>query len=107
MLTLVIVVVSFSSSKCGNSNDTGTITVAAPYTTSGDTTADVVQRSDLPERYSFSFLHKWNFLFPLGRTVQNGAISVAVAALVLLVAGLGLRLYPAARRARRRRLADV
>ncbi|MEQ8660261.1 MAG: hypothetical protein RLW62_05555, partial [Gammaproteobacteria bacterium] len=65
--------------------------------------ADVLAHGDLPERYSFSFLHKWNFLFPFGRGVQNVSISLAVAALVLLLAGLGLRLYPAARRARQRR----
>jgi hypothetical protein len=41
MLTLVIVVVSSSSSKCRNSNDIGTITVAASYTTSGDTNPDM------------------------------------------------------------------
>jgi hypothetical protein len=38
MLILVIVVVSSVSLKPRNSNDTGTITVAASYTTSGDTT---------------------------------------------------------------------
>ena len=65
--------------------------------------ADVLAHRDLPERYSFSFLHKWNFLFPLGRPLQNGAVRVAVIALVACLAGLGLRLYPAARRARRRR----
>jgi hypothetical protein len=53
--------------------------------------------------YSFSFLHKWNFLFPLGRPLQNGAIRVAVAALVACLGGLGLQLYLATRRARQRR----
>jgi len=38
MLILVIVVVSSVSLKPRNSNDTGTIAVAASYTTSGDTT---------------------------------------------------------------------
>jgi len=38
MLELVIVVLSCNSSKCGNSYDTGNITLTASYTTSGDTT---------------------------------------------------------------------
>ena len=65
--------------------------------------ADALSNSELPERYSFSFLHKWNFLFPLGRPLQNAVISGAVIALVGGLAALGLRLYVALRRARRRR----
>lgn len=38
MLELVIVVCSCNSSKCGNSNDTGNITLTASYTTFGVTT---------------------------------------------------------------------
>lgn len=50
-----------------------------------DKTADRAK----PERFSFSFLHKWNFLFPLGRNLQNAVVSVAVVAMLFASAGLG------------------
>jgi len=65
--------------------------------------ADALPHRDLPERYSFSFLHKCNFPFPLGRPLQNGAISAAVTAKAVCLAGMGLRLYPATRRGCQRR----
>lgn len=64
--------------------------------------ADVLHNSDRPERYVFSFVHKWNFLFPLGRDSQNLIISAVVTALLAFMAGIGLALYRAHRRARSR-----
>lgn len=55
--------------------------------------ADRVAKSAMPERLSFSFLHKWNFLRPLGHSAQNLIISVVVMAAVLLMAGLGAAMY--------------
>lgn len=60
--------------------------------------ADRIEDLAKPERYSFSFLHKWNFLFPLGRPVQNAVISAVVIALILsalLGATLAMRRRPA------------
>lgn len=55
--------------------------------------ADVTKDSAKPERFSFSFLHKWNFLFPLGRNVQNFVVSTAVILILVFVAALGLQMY--------------
>jgi hypothetical protein len=54
--------------------------------------ADVTPDSAKAERLSFSLLHKWNFLFPLGRDVQNIVVSSAVVLILIFMAGLGLRL---------------
>lgn len=54
--------------------------------------ADKTMDAAKPERFSFSFLHKWNFLFPLGRNVQNAVVSVFVIALLVASAGLGAAL---------------
>lgn len=59
--------------------------------------ADRLDARDVPERLVFSFLHKWNFLFPFGRRVQSVVVASVVAASMVLMAGLGWRL----RRARR------
>jgi hypothetical protein len=66
-----------------------------------DRTADAAK----PERWSFSMLHKWNFLFPLGRGAQNAIVSAAVLLSIGLMAGLGLSLDLERRRVRRRRSA--
>lgn len=55
--------------------------------------ADVTKDSAKPERFSFSFLHKWNFLFPLGRNVQNFIVSTAVILILVFVAAFGLQMY--------------
>lgn len=45
-----------------------------------------------PERYVFSLIHKWNFLFPLGRVGLNAVVGGFVIALIALMGFLGLRL---------------
>lgn len=64
--------------------------------------ADRTADSAKPERWSFSMLHKWNFLFPLGRNAQNLIVSCVVLIGIALMAALGLRME-LARRARRPR----
>lgn len=54
--------------------------------------ADVTLDSAKPERWSFSFLHKWNFLFPLGRDWQNIIVSSAVLLILIFMAGIGLQM---------------
>ena len=54
--------------------------------------ADRLDARDVPERLVFSFLHKWNFLFPFGRRVQSAVVASVVAASMILMAGLGWRL---------------
>jgi hypothetical protein len=63
--------------------------------------ADRTENSAKPERLSFSLLHKWNFLFPLGRNVQNAVVSGFVLASILLMAILGLQMDLKRRRSRR------
>lgn len=52
---------------------------------------DKALNSARPEAWSFSMLHKWNFMFPLGREVQNIAMAVFVILSIVLMAGFGLR----------------
>jgi len=54
--------------------------------------ADRTADSAKPERWSFSMLHKWNFLFPLGRNAQNIIVTVAVLLSIALMALLGLQM---------------
>ncbi|MEM9878509.1 MAG: hypothetical protein AAF862_04430 [Pseudomonadota bacterium] len=58
---------------------------------------DVLADSARPERWSFSLLHKWNFLRPLrgvlGRHGTNVIITTAVLSSVGLMGGIGLSLY--------------
>jgi hypothetical protein len=54
--------------------------------------ADRTENSTKPERWSFSLLHKWNFLFPLGRHVQNAVVSAVVVASILLMGIFGLQM---------------
>lgn len=54
--------------------------------------ADRLLAADVPERWSFSLLHKWNFLMPMiGREGVNIATGVA-AAMIAGLAAVGLRL---------------
>ncbi len=51
---------------------------------------DAIERHEMPERLSFSFLHKWNFLMMLGRPTQNAVVVLIVLAAVILLGGFGL-----------------
>lgn len=51
--------------------------------------ADVLEDSDRPERFVFAFLHKWNFLFPLGRGVQSTVVATVVSLAIFLLGGTG------------------
>jgi hypothetical protein len=54
-----------------------------------------------PERWFFSLIHKWNFLFPLGKLTLNIVVGSVVIALILLMAGIGLWLDWRGRKLRR------
>ncbi len=53
---------------------------------------DRVAESEKPERLVFSFIHKWNFLFPVGRLAQNVMVGMFAIALIGFMALLGLRM---------------
>lgn len=53
---------------------------------------DRVADHEKPERLVFSFVHKWNFLFPIGRLGQNVVVGLFAIALIGLMAVLGLRM---------------
>lgn len=53
---------------------------------------DRVANGEKPERLVFSFIHKWNFLFPVGRLAQNVIVGVFAIALIGFMAVLGLRM---------------
>jgi hypothetical protein len=53
---------------------------------------DRVADAEKPERLVFSFIHKWNFLFPVGRLAQNVIVGVLAIALIGFMAVLGLRM---------------
>ena len=53
---------------------------------------DRVADAEKPERLVFSFIHKWNFLFPVGRLGQNVVVGVFGLALIGFMAVLGLRM---------------
>lgn len=63
--------------------------------------ADRVERWQMPERYVFSFIHKWNFLFPLGKIGMNAVVGGFTIALMLFMGAIGLQLYLRLRRSRR------
>lgn len=63
--------------------------------------ADRVEHWQLPERYVFSFIHKWNFLFPLGKIGMNAVVGGFMIALLIFMGVIGLQLYLRLRRARR------
>jgi len=54
--------------------------------------ADKTADSRKPEQLSFSMLHKWNFLFPVGRSAQNIIISVFVLATIIFMAIIGIQM---------------
>lgn len=53
---------------------------------------DRVADHEKPERLVFSFIHKWNFLFPVGRLAQNVLVGAFAIALIGFMAVLGLRM---------------
>ncbi|WP_086618824.1 PepSY domain-containing protein [Erythrobacter tepidarius] len=53
---------------------------------------DRVADGEKPERFVFSFIHKWNFLFPVGRLGQNVIVGIFTLALIGFTAVLGLRM---------------
>ncbi|AOL22102.1 PepSY-associated TM region [Erythrobacter litoralis] len=53
---------------------------------------DRVADWEKPERWVFGMIHKWNFLFPLGRLGLNVTVAGFVIALIALMAILGLRM---------------
>lgn len=62
--------------------------------------ADRTENWQKPERYIFSFIHKWNFLFPIGRVGLNVVVGVFVILLMGFMAGIGLVLDRRRRRSR-------
>ncbi len=64
---------------------------------------DRVADWEKPERLVFSMIHKWNFLFPIGRLGLNVTVAAFVIALLVFMAVLGLRMDLANRRRGRRR----
>jgi hypothetical protein len=63
--------------------------------------ADRVEHWQMPERYVFSFIHKWNFLFPLGKIGMNAVVGGFTIALLIFMAAIGLQLYLRLRRSKR------
>ncbi|MFZ5706061.1 MAG: PepSY domain-containing protein [Pseudomonadota bacterium] len=63
--------------------------------------ADRVEHWQMPERYVFSFVHKWNFLFPLGKIGMNAVVGGVMIALLIFMGAIGLQLYLRLRRSRR------
>lgn len=53
---------------------------------------DRVADGEKPERLVFSFIHKWNFLFPVGRLAQNVLVGVFAIGLIGFMAVLGIRM---------------
>ncbi|MCA1779829.1 MAG: PepSY domain-containing protein [Xanthomonadaceae bacterium] len=78
----------------------------APYNesvfidTHGAVLVDRMAHSRWIEQWSFTFLHKWNFLRPLGREIQNRVLLAVVVSVIGLIGGLGL--YMEIKRRRRR-----
>lgn len=76
----------------------------APHNTSvfvDTATGTFVDRLDnwqKPERYVFSLVHKWNFLFPIGRVGLNAVVGGFMIALIVLMGIVGLQLYLKGRR---------
>lgn len=70
--------------------------------TATGTFVDRLENWQKPERTVFSMVHKWNFLFPIGRTGLNAVVGGIVIALIVLMGVLGLRMYLRGRRGRAR-----
>jgi hypothetical protein len=85
------------------------IDYGAPLNTSifiDTATGTLVDRLDdwqKPERYVFSFIHKWNFLFPLGRVGLNAVVGAFAIALMALLGVLGMIVYAKGRRSKTER----
>jgi hypothetical protein len=71
--------------------------------TSSGVLVDRVADGEKPERLVFSFIHKWNFLFPIGRIGLNLVVGLFAIALVGFMAVLGLRMDFARRRRTRQK----
>jgi hypothetical protein len=54
--------------------------------------ADISPDAAKAERWTFSYLHKWNFLAMLGRQTHNAVVACVVVAIMLLFVGLGWRM---------------
>lgn len=65
---------------------------------------DRVTDAEKPERLVFSFIHKWNFLFPIGRPSLNLVVGAFVVGLIGFMAVLGLKMDIARRLRMRRRV---
>lgn len=52
--------------------------------------ADRTENWQKPERYVFSFIHKWNFLFPIGKVGLNAVVGGFMLALIGFMGGIGL-----------------
>lgn len=63
---------------------------------------DRVANWEQPGRLVFSMVHKWNFLFPIGRLGLNMVVGGFVLALIIFMAVLGLRMDLKGRLRRRR-----
>ncbi|WP_081590373.1 PepSY domain-containing protein [Blastomonas sp. AAP53] len=70
--------------------------------TSTGVLADRTENWQKPERYIFSFIHKWNFLFPIGRVGLNVVVGAFIVLLLGFMAGIGLVLDRRRRRGRGR-----
>jgi len=53
---------------------------------------DRLENWQKPERLVFSMVHKWNFLFPIGRLGLNAVVGIFVIALIIFMAMLGLKM---------------
>ena len=62
--------------------------------------ADRTENWQKPERYIFSFIHKWNFLFPIGKVGLNAVVGSFMLALIGFMGGIGLWLDRKRRRPR-------
>jgi len=67
--------------------------------------ADITPNAAKAERWSFSNLHKWNFLSMFGRHVQNGLVAFFAFAILVVFGLFGLRMAWLARRRSRLPLA--
>jgi hypothetical protein len=67
--------------------------------------ADITPNAAKSERWSFSNLHKWNFLSMFGRHVQNGLVAFFAFAILVVFGLFGLRMAWLARRRSRLPLA--
>jgi hypothetical protein len=60
-----------------------------------------------PERWVFSLIHKWNFLFPLGKINLNIIVAIIIVGLISLMALIGLFLDMKRRQNRRGKIFNI